>query len=246
MEIKLPSDCSGLLRYEIATGVDAFSTLRDASLPYSVLQAHQTHGDKVVVVEDRGVKRGDLEGVDALVTRLTDFAIGVRTADCVPVLLYDPVRRAIAAVHAGWKGTVKKIARKAVRVMASEFGTDPATLFAVIGPSIAAESFQVGQEVADSFTEAGFPSSLIVDAGSRNSSAVPLAPATVAPAQNPMRGGLHIDLWAANRWLLEEAGLAPGRIMVAGIDTYVRNDLFFSARREGIGCGRIINAIKLK
>lgn len=246
MDIRIPSDSTGLLQYEIGTGVEAFSTLRDAPLPYPVLQGHQTHDDVVVVVTDRGMTREDLEGVDALVTRLPDFAIGVRTADCVPVLLYDPVCRAVAAVHAGWKGTVKKIAPKAVSVMASEFGTSPSSLLAVIGPSIAPVSFQVGQEVADRFLEAGFPASVIMDMGPRCAASAPLAPATAAPALTPMQGGLHVDLWAANRWLLEEAGLAQERILVAGIDTYARNDLFFSARREGISCGRIINAIKLK
>ena len=246
MDIRIPSDSTGLLQYGIGTRVEAFSTLRDAPLPYPVLQGHQTHDDVVVVVTDREMTRGDLDGVDALVTRLPDFAIGVRTADCVPVLLYDPLCRAVAAVHAGWKGTVKKIAPKTVSVMASEFGTSPSSLLAVIGPSIAPASFQVGQEVADRFLEAGFPPSVVMDKGPRGAAPVPLAPATAAPDVTPMRGGLHIDLWDANRWLLLEAGLAPEHILVAGIDTYVCNDLFFSARREGISCGRIINAIKLK
>ena len=228
---RLPSDSSGLLRYEIAGGVEAFSTLRNASLPYPVLQGHQTHGDEVVVVRDRGLTREDLEGVDALVTQLPGYAIGVRTADCVPVLLYDPVRRVVAAIHSGWKGTVRKISQKAVRVMAEEFGTEASSILAVIGPSISLESFQVGQEVVDRFMDAGFPSSVVVDMGPREAGS--------------MAGGLHVDLWEANLWLLETAGVLPENILVAGMDTYSRGDLFFSARREGISCGRIINSIRL-
>ena len=101
-----------------------------------------------------------------------------------------------------------------------------------IGP----ESFQVGQEVADAFAAAGFPMELILqDCG-------PKCPTE----QNPMNGGLHIDLWKANRWLLEPAGVKPQNIQVAGICTYRNNNRFYSARREGLKCGRIINVIKIE
>ena len=110
-----------------------------------------------------------------------------------------------------------------------------ADIQAVIGPGIGPDSFQVGQEVADEFDKAGFPMEQILrDCG-------PKAPTE----QNPMQGGLHIDLWQSNRWLLEQAGVRPQNIQVTGICTYRNNDRFFSARREGIKCGRIINCIKL-
>ena len=117
--------------------------------------------------------------------------------------------------------------------MQSRYGTVPSDLKAVIGPGIGPESFQVGQEVVDEFEKAGFPMAQILkDCG-------PKAPTAV----NPMAGGLHIDLWRANEWLLQEAGVTD--IQVAGICTYKNNDRFFSARREGTKCGRIINVIKL-
>lgn len=251
MKCLFPEDSKGLLRYEVAEGVEAFSTLREAALPYPVLQGHQTHGTNVVVVRDRGLTREDLEGVDALVTDMPGFAIGVRTADCVPVLLYDPVCRVVAAVHSGWKGTVAKIVSKAIEVMGEEFGCRASSLLAVIGPSISLESFQVGEEVAARFLAAGFPSSVVVDDGPISApcftSGSSLSSSMLGPTapHKSMAGGLHIDLWAANRWLLESAGVLSSNILVAGIDTYSRNDLFFSARREGISCGRIINSIRL-
>ena len=105
-------------------------------LPMRVVQAHQVHGDRVAVVTSAGTTREELEGYDALVTDVPGVAIGARTADCIPVLMYDPVRRVVAAVHSGWKGTVLKIAAKVLAVMASKYGTRAADIIAVIGPGI--------------------------------------------------------------------------------------------------------------
>ena len=224
-----------LFRYTIAEGVEAFSTERDAELPYYVVQPHQVHGVVIREVTDPNTTREQLEGVDALITNVPGVAISVRTADCIPVLMYDPVHKAIAAVHAGWRGTVQRISQKVISEMQRRYGTDAADLLAVIGPGIGPESFQVGQEVADAFFEAGFPMGQILqDCGAK------------APTlDNPMAGGLHIDLWRANQWLLEQADVKTQNIQVAGICTYHNNDRFYSARREGTKCGRIINVIKL-
>ena len=153
----LTDNHNGLLRYEIAPEVTAFSPLRDAVLPMRVVQAHQVHGDRVAVVTSADTTREELEGYDALVTDVPGVAIGARTADCIPVLMYDPVHRAVAAVHSGWKGTVLKIAAKALSVMASKYGTRAADILAVIGPGISPDSFQVGPEVTEAFLAAGFP-----------------------------------------------------------------------------------------
>ena len=225
----------GLFRYDISPCVEAFSTERDAELPYYVVQPHQVHGTVIKEVTESMTTREQLEGVDALITDVPGVAISVRTADCIPVLLYDPVHKAIAAVHDGWRGTVQRLSQLVIAEMQRRYGTNPADVKAVIGPGIGPESFQVGQEVADAFAEAGFPMDQILkDCG-------PKAPT----ADNPMAGGLHIDLWRANEWLLEEAGVLLANIQVAGICTYKKNDRFFSARREGTKCGRIINCIKL-
>ena len=213
-------------------GVEAFYTQREAVLPYPVIQGHQVHGSRVAIVERPGMTREELEGYDAFVTNRPGVAIGVRTADCVPVLLYDPVERVVAAVHAGWKGTVLHISEGALEAMGQEFGSRPAELRAVIGPSIGPDSFQVGEEVAEKFKEAGFPMDEIWSFRGPGDG-------------SPMSGGHHIDLWKANRWLLEQLGIPPESIEVLGIDTYTTESLF-SARREGVTCGRIINSIMLK
>ena len=213
-------------------GVEAFYTQREAVLPYPVIQGHQVHGSRVAIVERPGMTREELEGYDAFVTRLPGVAIGVRTADCVPVLLYDPVERVVAAVHAGWKGTVLHISEGALEAMGQEFGSRPENLLATIGPSIGPDSFQVGEEVAEKFKEAGFPMDEIWSFRGPGDG-------------SPMSGGHHIDLWKANRWLLEQLGIPPESIEVVGIDTFTTPSLF-SARREGVACGRIINAIMLK
>ena len=220
-----------LLKYSLGEGVEAFTTRRDSVLPYPVIQGHQVHGTRVAVIDRPDLTREDLDGYDAFVCALPGVAFGVRTADCVPVLLYDPVRRVAAAVHSGWKGTVLKIAQKAIGLMESEFGCRPADLRAVIGPAIGPNSFQVGPEVVERFREAGFPMPQVwSDRGPGDGS--------------PMSGGHHIDLFRANEWILEESGILPSNIRVHSIDTYT--DLsFFSARREGTACGRNINAIRL-
>lgn len=220
-----------LLTYSLGPGVEAFTTRRDSTLPYPVIQGHQVHGSKIAIIDRPDLTREELEGYDAFVTDLPGVAIGVRTADCVPILLYDPVHRAIAAVHSGWKGTVLKISKSTISLMGERFGTRPADLRAVIGPAIGPKSFQVGEEVAEKFRDAGFPMETIWT--------------FEGPGDGtPMSGGHHIDLFQANRWILETCGLLPESIQVHAIDTY-RDPTFFSARREGVQCGRNVNAIRM-
>ena len=220
-----------LLEYDLGTGVEAFSSRRDSMLPYPVICGHQVHGAAVAIVDRPDLTREDLEGYDAFITTLPGVAIGVRTADCVPVLLYDPVKRVVAAIHSGWKGTVQKISQKTLAILTEQFGCRPADIRAAIGPCIGVESFQVGEEVVERFREEGFPME-------------ELWRFTSGHPEIPMHDGHHIDLVRANRWLLEESGIQPGNIRVAGIDTY-RDASFYSARREGTACGRTINAIKM-
>ena len=220
-----------LLTYSLGPGVEAFTTRRDSTLPYPVIQGHQVHGSKIAIIDRPDLTREELEGYDAFVTDLPGVAIGVRTADCVPILLYDPVHRAIAAVHSGWKGTVLKISKSTISLLGERFGSRPADLQAVIGPAIGPKSFQVGEEVAEKFRDAGFPMETIWT--------------FEGPGDGtPMSGGHHIDLFQANRWILETCGLLPKSIRVHPIDTY-RDPTFFSARREGVQCGRNVNAIRM-
>ena len=220
-----------LLEYNPGTGAEAFSTRRASVLPYPVIQGHQVHGDRIAVIDRPDLTREDLEGYDALICKLPGVAVGVRTADCVPVLLYDPVQRVVAAVHSGWKGTVLKIAQKTIALMESDFGCKPSDLSAIIGPAIGPDSFQVGKEVVERFRDSGFP--------------MPRIWSHRGPGDGtPMSGGHHIDLFQANEWILEQSGVLTGNIQISGIDTYT-DPSFFSARREGTACGRNINAILL-
>ena len=218
-----------LLRYSLGKGAEAFTTRRDSALPYPVIQGHQVHGDRIAVIDKPGLTRADLEGYDAFICKLPGVAIGVRTADCVPILLYDPVQRVVAAIHSGWKGTVLKIAQKTIGLMKCDFGCLPENLRAIIGPAIGPNSFQVGPEVVDKFRNTGFPMTQIWSFRGEGDG-------------SPMSGGHHIDLYTANRWILEESGVRD--IQVFDIDTFTDTS-FFSARREGTACGRNINAIRL-
>ena len=148
---------NNLLIYNIGDDAQAFTAGRDAVLPCHVIQPHQTHSVNVIRIDNPEMTREQLEGVDALVTNLRGVAIGVRTADCIPVLLYDSVRGAIGAAHSGWRGTVNMIAKKTIVEMVRLFGCSPSNIRAVIGPGIGFDSFQVGEEVALVFKESGFP-----------------------------------------------------------------------------------------
>ena len=220
-----------ILYYPLCAGVEAFTTRRDSVLPYHVIQGHQVHGSRVAIIDRPETTREELEGYDAFVTNLPGVAIGVRTADCVPILFYGPKNRTIAAIHSGWKGTVQMISRKVIGILEDKYGTKPSDILAAIGPCIGPDSFQVGEEVAAVFKDAGFPMDRIWQ--------------FMGPkGKKPMEGGHHINLPEACRWTLLEAGVPEESILVSGIDTYI-DPSFYSARREGIECGRNINAIKI-
>lgn len=234
----LPSDLinwngamQNLLNYEIDGGVRAFTAGRDAFLPCEVIQPHQTHSVVVAHIDRPGLTRKDLEGVDALVTNLRGVAIGVRTADCIPVLLYDPVQRAAGAVHSGWRGTVNMISKKTVLEMCRLFKSKPENIRAVICPGIGVDSFQVGEEVALLFKNSGFPIDRVWSfRGARK--------------EGTMEGGHHLDLKECVRFSLVQCGVRESNISISDIDTYT-DDRFYSARREGASCGRNINAIMI-
>lgn len=219
-----------MLFYQLADGIEAFTAGRDDELPYHVIQGHQIHEDHIAIIDRPDVTREELEGYDAFVTNLPDCAIGVRTADCVPVLLYDPVNRVVAAVHSGWRSTVKRISQKTIKLMHEKFGTEASDLLAVIGPCICHDSYQVGVEVIDAFRAAGFD----VCCWTKDE-----------PAVCADENRFHLDLWKANTLLLEESGVKPENIQLAGICTFM-DESYYSARREGNHHDRRnINAIRI-
>ena len=197
-----------------------------------LVMPHQTHQTRVACIdEDYLCRQTPLEGYDALMTNLSGVCIGVSTADCIPLLLYDEEHRAVCAVHAGWRGTLRQIARHAVSAMCRTYGTRPSRLRAQIGPGISLESFEVGDEVYEAFLAAGPDMSVI----SRR-----------YPSGDPLqKEKWHIDLPLCNTLQLIQAGLSPERIAPTPACTYLHADTFFSARRQGIRSGRIFTAILL-
>lgn len=199
--------------------------------PNQIIFPHQIHSDKVSEINQEflsyspKVRTSLLEGVDALITDIKGICIGVSTADCVPILLYDPRRRAVGAIHAGWRGTVKRIAAKCVREMKMIYHSDPKDIQAVIGPSISLDAFEVGDEVYRIFEDAQIPMNQIA---------------------SRISGRWHIDLWECNRDLLIKEGLYPNNIQLCGICTYNNCGDFFSARRLSVHSGRIFSGIILR
>ncbi len=197
----------------------------------TILLPHQTHGVQCKTITgdffgfSAGEQRRFLDNTDALVTSLPGVCIGVTTADCVPVLLFDRKRKTTAAIHAGWRGTAGHIVRSTVEKLQSCFRCRPEDIVAVLGPSISKRAFEVGQETYDTFRENGFNMPLI--------------------AEN-ISGKWHIDLWQANKSELLEAGVADCNITVCGICTYSNFRNFFSARRLSVNCGRIYTGIVMK
>lgn len=206
------------------------------------LYPHQTHTDCVFHITGdflalpEGERKAKLECIDAIISDVCGTILGISTADCIPVLVFDPEHHAAAAIHAGWKGTVKRIVEKTIARMQETFGTEPSKCICAIGPGISLESFEVGDEVGEAFTTEGFE---IGDVSTR------LPRMNVGHPTDEMR--LHLDLKEINRRQLLSAGVLPGNIEVSMIDTYT-DERFFSARREQKGdvkCGRILTGFVL-
>ena len=197
---------------------------------HSLLMPHQVHLAEIAVVDREMLTlpteeiQQKLDGIDALMTNEAGVCIGVSTADCIPVLLYDPIRRASCAIHAGWRGTVQRIVEKAVARMTEVFGSDPKNLIAQIGPGIHLESFEVGDEVYQTFEKEGFPMELISKKYEK----------------------WHIDLPECNRLQLVAAGIPETHIAVSPVCTFQQSDTFFSARKLSINSGRIFTGILLQ
>ena len=194
---------------------------------------YQTHSCNVMIIDESFMQlSGDarqamLQEKDAIITSIPNVCLCVSTADCVPVLLYDSVREVVAAVHAGWRGTVGKIVAHTLQVMREQYGTQARDVHAIIGPCISLKAFEVGIEVYDTFEQAGFDMEQIAH-------------------WHPEKKKYHIDLPAANRLQLLSDGVPEEQIHDSAICTYTQDEDFFSARRLGIRSGRILNGIVIR
>lgn len=199
-----------------------------------VVRAWQAHGDTVLRVDAGLTERPGFPGClldqrakfDALITSVPGLALVVTTADCLPILIHDPVRQAAAAVHAGWRGTAKRIAARALDAMREAYGTDPGDCLAAIGPGIRGCCFEVDATVTEAMAAA--------------------LPHWEKHARVNRPGHWLLDLAEVNRATLEAAGIRADRIDDVELCTSCRNDLFFSHRADTGRTGRMMNFIVVK
>lgn len=189
--------------------------------------AKQVHGCNVKVVgrSDLGRDVGESGGWDGLATNETGVPLVTLYADCVPVFLFDPVKKVVALVHSGWRGTAGRIGAEAVKLLVNTFGSKPGDILAGIGPSIGRCCFEVDSHTAeifrDTFNEAG---SIVHESG---------------------EGKYNVDLWSANALILAESGVNPLNIEIAGICTACNSAMFFSYRRDRGKTGRNAAIVQL-
>jgi polyphenol oxidase len=177
----------------------------------------QIHGDNILEAQGGVGSSKGCPDADAYITNEKDLPIAIRTADCVPVFIFDPLRRVIGLAHAGWKGTYKSIAVKTVQRMQEKYASQPSGLKIVLGPCIRECCYQVGKEFRDYF-----------------------------PSHVKERGGhLYADVTGANRDQLLQAGVRKENILDSGICTCCHKD-YFSFRRDGSKAGRMISLMMLK
>lgn len=189
----------------------------------SLHEVWQTHSNQVVLV---GAPRAGapLVQADAMITSSPHVTLLMRFADCIPILLYDPVRHAAGIAHAGWLGTVRKTALETVRAMAAQFGSRPREIRAALGPAIGVDHFPIGAEVEQQFQEAFGAES--------------------ARHLKPYNGAIHLDLGSANRWLLESEGVVD--IEESGLCTACHLSDWYSHRGEAGRTGRFGALIGLR
>lgn len=194
---------------------------RDAAPSFgerAVVTLRQVHSDVAVIV--RGPDQEGVQG-DALITDTAGLLVGVRTADCLPILLVETRRRAVAAVHAGWRGTVANIAGKTVARLAEELGGDPRSMHAVVGPGIGVCCYEVGPEVAARFRR-------------------------LFPEREDLDRRTRVDLAEANRRQLAGAGLPVDQIHIGAPCSFCHPEEFHSYRRDGSGAGRMLSAVGIR
>ena len=205
----------------------------------ALITLRQFHSDVIhVAAPDQLRPASEAPRADALATRAPGLLLGVQTADCVPILLADTRHRVVAAIHAGWRGTLARIAVKTLGRMHMEFGTRPRDVVAALGPAIGRCCYEVGSDVARSFA-AQFPNAADWFDGPFDQLAYGEDPlwlpwlTMMPPGHVPPPPRVQLDLRAANRWQLIDAGVPEKQIDVSDLCTACRTDLLFSYRREG-------------
>ena len=193
---------------------------RFGKTPEDFVLSKQSHETKVLKlgVKDRGkgiTKERDYEGIDALITDEEGIILSCFSADCVPILFYDPIRKAVGACHSGWRGTKGKILRNVVEEMSKHFSSNPADILIAIGPSISKEQYIVSEDLGLSFLED------YKDCSEEDSS---------SPIRRLSEDKFQLDLWDLNRRIALDCGLKKEHISISGYCTMENPELFFSHR----------------
>lgn len=192
-----------------------------------LLLVSQVHEATVVVASAERRRPWSRPQADAIISNDPAAAIAVRVADCVPVLLSDEAGRAVAAIHAGWRGVSARAIIAGVDALWSNYGVRPERLIAAVGPSIGPCCYEVGESVYQAFRDAGHHTSVLES------------------WFEPRPGGkFHLDLWRASRDQLEGAGVMSAHVHVAGLCTKTHANVFHSYRVDGTGAGRMIGVIR--
>lgn len=178
---------------------------------------HQVHGTEVLLAE----KAGQYKGFDALITQQVGLYLSATVADCTPILIFDPKQRAVAAIHAGWRGTVAQIVVKTLEAMQHNFGTVAADCYAYVGTCIDECSFEVDADVADHFTDP-------------------------FKRWDEEKQKFFVDLKASNVALLKAQGVPSSQIEISPYSTVLHNEAYFSYRKEKGMTGRMLAVIGLK
>ena len=197
----------------------------DIIFPYQVHDCEIREIDRSFFGLSHEQRQHFLNGVDALFTQLPGVVISITTADCVPLLFYAPEKKVIAVAHAGWRGTCAGIAAKTIETLVGKFDLSPEDIFVVAGPSISPSVYEVGRDVVEEFQKNDWNLSDIF-------------------SQND--GKIFLNLWKANEISLLGSGLQKNNIEFLCRCTFTESENFFSARRQGILCGRMLSGIMLK
>ena len=204
----------------------------------------QFHSDAIHQFE---APPGEPSRADASMTNRSGLLLAIQTADCVPILLVDPKKRAVAAVHAGWRGTLQRILTKTVGRMHMQFGSEAGDLLAAIGPSIGACCYEVGTEVASAFAAKFANAADWFDELRTGDEPNPLQWLNMMPpGHQPPPKKVLLDLRKANRAQLLESGVRAENIFVSDLCTFCRKDLLFSYRKEGAQSGRLMAVIGIR
>jgi hypothetical protein len=218
--------------------------------PRAIVRLHQVHGTDVATIRRDDVLPSESArwgAADITVTDRSDVALSVGVADCVPILMADPRTGAVAAIHAGWRGTAAGAVEAAVEALGSAFGARPQDLVAAIGPSIGPCCYRVGANVRDVFAASGRWEGLLDAWFSQQPTAVALRGIPgVDPAASGGRHAAFLNTWLANADQLQKAGVPAAQVHVSGFCTSCYRDVFHSYRVDGERAGRMIGVMRAR